>query len=69
MEDVSAGKPRKIVPIIPFYKADGCTVVREWQEEFEDRAGNKATLTKLIYRNNKGKLSEEIVIRVKWHAN
>ena len=60
-----AGKVPKIIPHVPFYKADGNTVVREWEEEFEDRCGNRATLIKVEFITKKGKLNET-VIRVKW---
>lgn len=62
---VLAGKVHKVIPHIPYYKADGNTVVREWEEEFEDRMGNKATITKVEFLTKKGKLNET-VIRVKW---
>lgn len=55
----------KIIPHIPYYLAEGNTVVRKWKELFVDRMGNKATLTKVLFRTKKNKESE-CVIQVKW---
>lgn len=60
-----AGKEIKVIPHIPFYKQNGCNVVREWQENFTDRIGNKAILTHVEYTDKKGKI-HTCVIRVKW---
>lgn len=56
---------RKIVPHIPFYKADGNAVLREWNEDFVDRVGNKAILTMVEFVTKKGKMNIA-TIRVKW---
>jgi len=60
-----AGKEIKVIPHIPFYKQNGSVVIREWQEDFEDRLGNKAVLTHIEYKDKKNKISTA-VIRVKW---
>lgn len=58
------GKP--IVPFLPYYCSNGNLVIRMWDEPFEDRNGNKAMLTKLVYKDKKGKISDEIVSIVRW---
>jgi len=64
------GKIKKISPHIPYYLAEGNTVVRKWTEAFVDRLGNKATLTKIEYKTKpkKGKKEKiiEAVIQVRW---
>lgn len=55
----------KIIPHIPFYKADGNVVLREWTEDFVDRVGNKAILTMVEFITKKGKMNVA-TIRVKW---
>lgn len=59
-------KPTKVEPHLPFYASNGNKVVKEWHEPFVDRAGNQATVTKVIYKDKKGK-EHEATIRVKWH--
>lgn len=59
-------KVPKIEPHIPFYAANGNKVVQEWTEPFVDRVGNKATITRVIYKDKKGK-EHEATIRVQWH--
>ena len=58
-------KVYKIIPYTPYYKADGNTVILEWEEFFVDRSGNKAVLTKVLFETKK-KIQSEAVIRVKW---
>jgi len=58
-------KPTKIIPFIPHYKRGNNEVVLETESDFYDRLGNKARVTKVVYRDNKGKFHEE-TIRVKW---
>lgn len=55
----------KIIPHIPYYLADGNVVLKKWKEPFVDRMGNKAELTKVLFRTKKNKESEA-VITVKW---
>jgi hypothetical protein len=55
----------KIIPHIPYYLADGNTLIKKWKEEFIDRLGNEATLTKVEFVTKKGKLNEA-VIQVLW---
>lgn len=55
----------KIIPHVPYYLADGNTVVRKWTEPFIDRMGNKATLTKVTVKTKKNK-ENECVILVNW---
>lgn len=50
---------------IPHYKRDGNEIVLEFEETFYDRSGNKALLTRIVYRNKKGNFHIE-TIRVKW---
>lgn len=59
------GKVNKITPHIPYYLADGNIVLRKWKEPFIDRIGNKAELTKVLFRTKKNK-ENEVVIIVKW---
>ena len=59
------GKVNKITPHVPYYLADGNIVLRKWKESFVDRMGNKAELTKVLFRTKKNKESE-VVIQVKW---
>lgn len=61
-----AGKAQRIEPIIPYYKAGDNEVLRQWDEQFVDRAGNVATLTKIHYKSKKKSTVNEAVIRVKW---
>lgn len=60
----------KITPHIPYYLADGNTLVKKWKEGFTDRLGNEAILTKVIFKSKdkKGKPSKlnEAVIQVLW---
>jgi hypothetical protein len=58
-------KATKIIPHIPYYLADGNIVLRKWKEPFIDRIGNKAELTKVLFRTKKNK-ENEVVITVKW---
>lgn len=55
----------KIIPHIPYYLADGNVVLKKWKESFVDRMGNKAELTKVLFRTKKNK-ENEVVIQVKW---
>ena len=55
----------KIMPHIPYYLADGNVLIKKWKESFTDRLGNKATLTKVIFRTKKNK-ENEAVIQVSW---
>lgn len=55
----------KIIPHIPYYLADGNTVVKKWTEPFVDRVGNRVMLTKVEVLTKKGKLAEYI-IQVRW---
>ena len=59
------GKVNKIIPHTPYYLADGNVVLSKWKESFVDRMGNKAELTKVLFRtkNNKENVA---VIHVKW---
>jgi len=53
------------IPHIPYYLADGNVVLKKWKEGFVDRMGNKAKLTKVLFRTKKNKESES-VIQVTW---
>lgn len=55
----------KIIPHIPYYLADGNVALKKWKESFVDRMGNKAELTKVLFRTKKNK-ENEVVIQVKW---
>ena len=55
----------KIIPHVPYYLAEGNVVQNKWREDFVDRVGNKAELTKVGVLTKKGKLVE-FIIQVKW---
>ncbi len=55
----------KIIPHIPYYLAEGNVVQKKWREKFVDKAGNRATLTKVEVLTKKGKLVE-YTIQVRW---
>ena len=55
----------KIIPHVPYYLAEGNVVLRKWKEPFVDRMGNKAELTKVLFRTKKNK-ENVAVIQVKW---
>lgn len=55
----------KIIPHIPYYLAEGNVVQKKWKENFVDRVGNRAILTKVEVLTRKGKLVE-YTIQVKW---
>lgn len=59
-------KTNPIVPIVPFYSADGNTIVSRWEENFVDRNGNKSLIKLLTFKNKKGKISEPVVYQVVW---
>lgn len=59
-------RKRPIIPILPFYSSEGNSVVDSWEEEFQDRNGNKAVVSVLTFKNKKGKISEPVVYKVKW---
>lgn len=61
-----SGKIQKIEPHVPYYMADGNKVIRKWKENFVDRLGNAAILTKVEFLTKKGKLNEA-VIQVQWY--
>lgn len=54
-----------LTQFIPHYKRDGNIVIKKTQEQFSDRNGNKAVLTKVFYQTKKGSILED-VIQVKW---
>ena len=49
----------------PIWAKDGNVWKSEWFEDFEDRAGNKASLRMVAYTDKKGK-PQEIVAQVIW---
>lgn len=59
------GKVNKIIPHVPYYLTEGNVIQKKWREPFVDRVGNKAELTKVLFRTKKGK-ENEVVIQVKW---
>lgn len=59
------GKVNKTTPHIPYYLADGNILLKKWKESFVDRVGNKAELTKVLFRTKKNK-ENEVVIIVRW---
>lgn len=59
------GKIVKPKPHIPYYLAEGNIVQSKWKENFTDRVGNKAELTKVEVATKKGKLVE-YTIQVAW---
>lgn len=64
-EGVLCGKVRKITPHIPYYLAEGNVLLNKWKEDFQDRAGNRAVLTKVLVRTKKGQ-ENEYIIQVEW---
>lgn len=56
----------KIIPHIPYYKANGNKVIRTFEQAFSDKKGNEATVTIVEYTDKKGRF-HDAVIRVKWH--
>lgn len=62
---VLAGKPRKIIPYIPPWKAEGTHSLQFLIEPFVDRMGNKATVCTAIYKDKKNK-DRECTAWVKW---
>lgn len=64
-EGVLCGKARKITPHIPYYLAEGNVLLKKWKEDFQDRAGNRAVLTKVLIRTKKGQ-ENEYTIQVEW---
>lgn len=64
-EGVLCGKVRKITPHIPYYLAEGNVLLKKWKEDFQDRLGNKAVLSKVLVRTKKGQ-ENEYVIQVEW---
>lgn len=63
--DPLCGKIVKVKPHVPYYLAEGNVVQKKWKENFVDRMGNRAILTKVEVLTKKGKLAE-YVIQVKW---
>lgn len=49
----------------PHFCSDGNKVIRMWEEPFEDRNGNRATVCKVEYLDKKNK-QHEAVFWVKW---
>ena len=64
-EGVLCGKVKKITPHIPYYLAEGNVLLKKWKEDFQDKVGNKAVLTKVLVRTKKGQ-ENEYVIQVEW---
>ena len=62
MESMSTSQT-KYLPV-PFRK--GCKVLRKYTEPFEDRVGNKATLTLVDYIDKKQHTMIGYVLTVKW---
>lgn len=64
-DGVLAGKPVKVVPHIPPWKAEGMHSVRMEVEEFVDRLGNAAQVCTAYYKDKKNK-DRECTAWVKW---
>lgn len=62
---VLAGKPRKITPYIPPWKAEGTHSVVMNVVAFTDRMGNRALVCTAHYKDKKNK-DRECVAWVKW---
>ena len=56
--------PIKPYKTMPYRK--GCHSQVEYKEPFEDKVGNKATITYCDFINNKGKQVERYVLFIKW---
>lgn len=50
---------------IPHYSRDGNEIVLRFEETFYDRSGNKALLTKVVYKTKKGSFHID-TIQVVW---
>lgn len=57
---------RKNVPYLPVPFRSGNVVTKRYEEPFIDPVGNRATITKVNFINNKGKLTEGYTLYVKW---
>jgi len=70
MEEPSllAGKPKKVIPYIPPWKAEGTHSVRMIVEPFTDRAGNRALVCTAHYKDKKNK-DRECTAWVKWEED
>lgn len=53
-------------PYIPFFLRDGNKIIKQYEEEFVDKVGNRAIITYIDYEDKKGKVFERIVRYVKW---
>lgn len=53
-------------PFIPFFLRDGNKIIKQYEEEFVDKVGNRAIITYIDYEDKKGKVFERIVRYVKW---
>ncbi|WOZ57419.1 hypothetical protein [Pseudomonas phage vB_PseuGesM_254] len=65
---ILAGKPRKIIPYIPPWKAEGTYSVQMNVEAFTDRMGNRALVCTAHYKDKKNK-DRECVAWVKWEED
>ena len=61
-------KEKKIVPYypLPYRPGTGNKVIRKYEEDFVDKAGNTAIITYVDYTDKKGRLVEKFVLHVKW---
>lgn len=62
---LDGGGLRHITPYLPPWSANGNIPLRMWEESFVDRMNNRAIITKVEYKDKKGKL-HEMVAFVKW---
>ncbi len=53
-------------PYIPFFLRDGNKIIKQYEEDFVDKVGNRAIITYIDYEDKKGKVFERIVRYVKW---
>lgn len=60
-------KKKEVIPYNPIPYRKGCTVIKKYVLPFEDKAGNKADITYVDYKDKKGKLIEKYTLYIKWH--
>lgn len=63
--DLLAGKPKKVIPYVPPWKAEGTHSLQFLIEPFVDRMGNRATVCTALYKDKKNK-DRECVAWVRW---
>lgn len=65
MEGLIAGEA-KITPHIPYFCREGNSIVKQWEEKFDDGHGHTGIMTMIQFKNAKGKISDPIMRYIKW---